>query len=81
MKVETGIPLPASRGGRELCFPWPKMQVGQSFAVTGEPARMKALRSWGRWAARRNVTDRKITTRAIGRGKIRVWVVAKEAAA
>ena len=78
MKIEHGIPLPAGRGGRELAFPWPKMQVGASIVVRGELGRLKALRSWGRWADRNGINDRKVTTRATGNGTVRVWVVSKE---
>lgn len=78
MKIERNIPLPAGRGGRELAFPWPKMQVGESLTVKGEIGRLKALRSWGRWADRWHITDRKVTTRSVGNGKVRVWIVSKE---
>lgn len=80
MKIERGIPVP-EKTGKPLGYPWPKMRVGDSIVVRESTAgryAFKALRSWLRWAERNGITDRKATSRSIGDGRVRIWVVAKE---
>ena len=53
IKVEKGIPLPELAGkGRALKYPWPEMEVGDSFAV--EPGKHDTVRTAASYWARRH---------------------------
>lgn len=69
-KIEKGVPVPPSRGGRRTVYPWRDMEVGDSALIPGgDQARIGAsVRTFGLSAGRKFVT-RKVE------GGVRVWRV------
>lgn len=66
--IEKGIPLPESRGTSR--YPLSKMEVGDSFEITGADPRMeKQLRA----AIGRHLNGRKFTCRKVGVQVFRIW--------
>lgn len=65
-KIEKNIPLPDKKSGKNIRL-LKSMEVGDSFVIE-----IKSRSSFLISAAREGI---KITTRSIGNGKIRVWLI------
>jgi len=81
VKIERNIPIPES--SRSLGYPWPKMQIGDSILVNVAKcgsSGVRAHKSWGQWSQRNGITDRRIVSRSLGKGRVRIWMQSKEGA-
>lgn len=73
--IQKNVPIPESRG-RAAIYPFPKMEVGDSFEVSKgtyaagqEPVR-RAAYAYGR------MTGKKFTCRSTGEDTLRIWRIA-----
>lgn len=80
MKIERNVPVP-EKFGKPLGYPWPEMAIGDSILVNVAkcgPSGQRAHKSWGAWSQRNGITDRRIVSRSLAKGRARIWVVSKE---
>lgn len=73
--VESGIPMPKRNSNRDSMWeelPWMHMNVEDSFVFPGDKKQLTQAVAW----ARRKWPRRKLATRTLSDGTIRIWRIA-----
>jgi len=73
IKIEKGVPLPASGAGRPSKYPWGDMEVGDSFFAEAKPESMHTQAAFAGRKYGRRFTTRKRTENGVA--GVRVWRV------
>lgn len=72
IKIDSGIPVPASNAGRKPKYPFEEMDVGQSFFEAGDSGELQKNAISSVSYFRRKHPDMRFTVRRVD-GGIRVW--------
>lgn len=74
--VDAAPPMVPS--ARSVRYRWAEMPIGSSFTVDSW-RRNPVTGSFTQWCQKTGTTDRRLVSRAIGGGRVRFWVLAREA--